>query len=158
MRRFFWALIASMSLSASVSAQSPNAVDSASSMDVDATTLAAITDQPVVAAMFYSSFCAACQVLEPRIESVRPDFAERDVTFIRFDKTWSALGGRRAREDLAAEHGMSAIWERYKGSQGFMLLVDPQAEEVLALVNLRHSAEEISALITAALERPAPQT
>ncbi len=109
--------------------------------------------RPVVAAMFYSGFCATCRVLEPRIDAVRDDYADQPVTFIRFDKTWSALGGGDKRAVLAEEHGMAEIWERHKGSQGFMLLVDPEAEEVLAMVTLRHSEDDIRALIDAALAR-----
>ncbi len=109
--------------------------------------------QPVVAAMFYSGFCASCRVLEPRIEAVRDDYADQPVTFIRFDKTWSALGGGDRRAALAQDHGMAEIWERHKGGQGFMLLVDPGAQEVLAMVTIRHSERDIRALLDAALAR-----
>ncbi len=113
-------------------------------------------DQPVVAAMFYSAFCATCLVLDPRINAVRGEFEDRPITFITFNKSLSAFGGAEKRAALAAEHGIEALWEQYKKAQGFMLLADPESGALLSVVQVRHSEDDIRALINAALTRPAP--
>ncbi len=110
-----------------------------------------ITDRPVVVAMFFSGFCGACQILDPRIESVEDEFAQRPVTFITFDKTFSAFGGRKSRAELAADHGMAEIWEQNKGKQGFALIVDPARSQVLNVITVRDKADDIRSSIERAL-------
>ena len=110
------------------------------------------TDNPVVATMFYSGLCGACQVLDPRIEAVKPDFAERDIDFVRFNQTFSLFNKGQLKK-LAAEHGVESVWEEYAGKTGFMLLVDPRNDRVLEVITMRHSKEEIRAAINDALAR-----
>lgn len=116
-------------------------------------TLAA-AKRPVVVAMFYSGFCAACQILNPRLEAARSDFVDDPVTFVTFNKTWSLWQGGEARADLAEGLAIQSVYTRYKDrGQGFALVVDPANEQVLATLTLTNSADDIRAIIRAAMAR-----
>ncbi len=109
-------------------------------------------DQPVVAVMFFSSFCAACRVLDPRIEDVEPDFAGRPVEFLRLNQTWSMFN-REELDALAEEHGVSRIWEARRGQTGFVALVDPADGDVLDILTVRETRDQITRAIERALQR-----
>lgn len=116
--------------------------------------IAAQTDErPIIVAMFYSGFCSACRVLDPKIDAIKPEFADRPVTFLTFDQTFSALGGRDARTDLAAEYGISQIWDQNKGKQGFAIVADPATGRALDVLTMRNSEDDIRAAIDAALQQ-----
>jgi thiol-disulfide isomerase/thioredoxin len=107
-------------------------------------------DKRIVAAMFYSNFCASCRVLDPKIQDVKPDFADRPVDFVKFNQTFSLFNTDSLRE-LAEEHGVPGVFEEYRGKTGFMLLVEPETERVLAMITMSHSRDAIRAEIERAL-------
>lgn len=112
----------------------------------DPAAIAAVTDErPVVVAMFYSGFCSACQILDPKVDAVKPEFADRPVTFVTFDKTFSALGGGDDRAAMAAELGITDAYEKNKGKQGFALIIDPASGQTLSMLTMRNSEEDIRA-------------
>lgn len=112
---------------------------------------AQLAERPIVVAMFYSGFCGACQVLDPKIDAVKSEYADRPVTFITFDKTFSMLGGRDQRAQLAADHGMTALWDANKGRQGFALVVDPNTGQALDMLTMRNTKADIRASLDRAL-------
>ncbi len=107
-------------------------------------------DRRLVAAMFYSNFCASCRILDPKIEAVKPDFDGRPVDFVKFNQTFSAFNTSSLRE-LAHEHGVPTVFEEYRGATGFMLLVEPETERVVAMITMSYSRDEIRAAIDRAL-------
>ena len=107
----------------------------------------------VTAAMFYSDWCASCRILEPKLKTVRPDYADKPVRFVKYDFT---LGPRPAHRQTAEEEGMSKLYEEHKGGTGFMVLIDRNDGELLDVVTMRYSEDEIrnalnGAITTAAL-------
>lgn len=110
----------------------------------------ASADRPVVAMMFLSDFCAACRVLEPRIEAIEPAFEGRPIEFVRFDQTMSLLTRGRLNR-LAEEHGVAAAWEARRGGTGFVVLVDPANGAELDMLTIRLEPEEMYHRIERAL-------
>lgn len=128
-------------------AQAAPARDSATDAAVEV-----VADQPVVAAMFYSRFCGACLILDPRMDAVEDAYQGRPVTFVTFDQTLSAVTGARL-EALAQTHGVERIWEKNKGKTGFALLIDPSTQTVLDVIMVRDDGAAIRAKLDAALTR-----
>ncbi len=120
-----------------------------------ASTMAIAQEQPVIAAMFYSNWCGACQILDPRIEAVKPDFSGRSVDFVKFDFSYALVRGKSLKEQ-AAQKGVPNIYAKNKGRTGFMLLIDPATETVLEIITLRDSKEAIAAKLERSLHRPSP--
>ncbi len=107
-------------------------------------------ERPVVAAMFYSGFCGACRILEPRIEAIMPAFEDRSVTFVEFNQTWSAFNGASLTR-LAETHQISDVWENRRGGTGFMVIVDPASGRELDIITVRDSEADIYQRIDEAL-------
>ncbi len=115
---------------------------------------AASQEQPVIAAMFYSNWCGACQILDPKIEAVKPDFAGHKVDFVKFDFSYALMRGK-ALQKLADEKGLDDIYTKNKGRTGFMLLIDPASEQILDIITMRDSKASIAAKLQRSLHRPA---
>jgi len=112
-------------------------------------------EQPVIAAMFYSNWCGACQILDPRIEAVKPEFSGHKVDFVKFDFSYALVRGK-AIKTLAEEKGIANIYAKNKGRTGFMLLIDPATETVMDIVTIRDSKEAIAAKLQRSLHRALP--
>ena len=112
-------------------------------------------EQPVIAAMFYSNWCGACQILDPRIEAVKPAFAGHNVDFVKFDFSYALVRGK-AIKALAEEKGIANIYAKNKGRTGFMLLIDPVTQTVMDIVTIRDSKEAIAAKLQRSLHRALP--
>ncbi len=112
-------------------------------------------EQPVIAAMFYSNWCGACQILDPRIEAVKPAFAGHNVDFVKFDFSYALVRGK-AIKALAEEKGIANIYAKNKGRTGFMLLIDPATQTVMDIVTIRDSKEAIAAKLQRSLHRALP--
>ncbi|PHS29567.1 MAG: hypothetical protein COA85_00300 [Robiginitomaculum sp.] len=112
-------------------------------------------EQPVIAAMFYSNWCGACQILEPRLEAIRPAFSGHNVDFVTFDFSYALVRGK-AIKDLAEEKGIANIYAKNKGRTGFMLLIDPATETVMDIITIRDSKEAIAAKLQRSLHRALP--
>lgn len=110
-------------------------------------------EQPVIAAMFYSNWCGSCQILDPRIEAVKPDFSNTSVDFVKFDFSFALVRGK-ALQKLAEEKQIANIYAQNKGRTGFMLLIDPSTEAVLEVITIRDSEEAIAAKLERSLFRP----
>ncbi|MBL4617089.1 MAG: thioredoxin family protein [Robiginitomaculum sp.] len=113
------------------------------------------TDQPLLAVMFYSNWCGACLILDPKIEAVKPLFKDRPVDFVKFDFSFALVKGK-ALQALAEEKNLSAIYKNNKGKTGFMLLVDPISSLVLDVVIMGDSANDIAIKLDYYLRRDAP--
>ena len=105
-------------------------------------------DPRLVAATFRSAWCGACRILEPRIDAVEPWFSGRPVEFIEFDFTWGRRDGPR---EQAVAAGVAEIYDRHAGGTGYMLLIDREAGDVLAMITRRHGEADIAAAIERAL-------
>ncbi|MBL1431364.1 MAG: hypothetical protein COA60_007655 [Robiginitomaculum sp.] len=101
------------------------------------------TDQPLLAVMFYSNWCGACLILDPKIEAVKPVFKDRPVDFVKFDFSFALVRGK-ALQALAKEKNLSEIYQNNKGKTGFMLLVNPVSSQVLDVITMDDSANDIA--------------
>ena len=105
----------------------------------------AVDERPrLVAAMFRSSWCASCRIIEPRIEDVREDYEDAAVEFIRFDCTLGRRGGLRER---AEEAGISEVFLELEGRTGFMLLIDRETGQVFEAVTTAYDRDNIRAAL-----------
>lgn len=105
----------------------------------------AVDERPrLVAAMFRSSWCASCRIIEPRIEDVREDYEDAAVEFIRFDFTLGRRGGLRER---AEEAGISEVFLQLEGRTGFMLLIDRETGQVFEAVTTSYDRDNIRAAL-----------
>ncbi|MBL4595432.1 MAG: hypothetical protein JKX99_02525 [Robiginitomaculum sp.] len=111
-----------------------------------------VTDQPVTAVMFYSNWCGACQILDPKIEAVKLGFTERPIEFVKFDFSFALVRGG-ALQALAEEKGLANIYAKNKGKTGFMLLIDPATEQVIDIITMRDSTETIAVKLNNSLQR-----
>jgi len=101
----------------------------------------ALEEQPrLVAATFRSSWCGACRVIEPRIEDVQEEYEDAAIDFLRFDFTLGRRGGLRER---AEAEGISELFDQLEGRTGFMVLMDRETGDVIEIVTMRYSRENI---------------
>ena len=94
----------------------------------------------LVAAMFRSSWCGACRILEPRVDDVREELAGEPIDWVRFNFTWGQRDGLR---ELAAEEGIADIYDRFAGGTGFLVFIDRESGEVLETVTMRYDRDDI---------------
>ncbi len=107
-------------------------------------------DRAVVAAMFFSNFCASCKILDPKITAVRPEFLERPIDFVKFNQSYSALNAGELRA-IAEAHGIPEIYDTYAGQTGFMVLVDPESQGIIEIVTVGYSESDIRRALERAL-------
>ncbi|MCF6294029.1 MAG: thioredoxin domain-containing protein [Robiginitomaculum sp.] len=112
-------------------------------------------DQPLLAVMFYSNWCGACLILDPKIEMVKPVFKDRPVDFVKFDFSFALVRGK-ALQALADEKNLSEIYQNNKGKTGFMLLVNPVSAQVLDVITMNDSANDIAIKLDHYLRRDTP--
>jgi thiol-disulfide isomerase/thioredoxin len=104
-----------------------------------------IEDRPrLVAAVFRSSWCSACRILEPRVEDVREDYLDAPVEFLRFDFTMGRRGTLRA---SAEDAGISELYDRLEGRTGFMVLMDRETGQIFEIVTIAYGRDEIRAAL-----------
>ncbi|WP_203292028.1 thioredoxin family protein [Maricaulis parjimensis] len=108
----------------------------------DAAMMSETSSEPrLVAAMFRSSWCGACRILEPRIEDVREELGESaDVDWVRFNFTWGQRDGVR---DLAVEEGIEEVYDQFAGGTGFLVLMDRETGQVFEIVTMQYGRDEI---------------
>ena len=102
----------------------------------------------IIAATFSSAWCSSCKILEPRLEALVPDFADKPIKFVKLDFT---LGQRGAVADKAEREGLGNIYPQFKGATGFTLLVDADTGEIVDSLTIRHSEKAMRAAIAQAI-------
>jgi thiol-disulfide isomerase/thioredoxin len=102
----------------------------------------------LVAATFYSAWCSACAVLDPKIRAVAPSFDGRAVEFVKLDVS---MGQPASLTDRAKALGIEQVYLANKGATGFMALIDRRDQRVLQTITLRQSEADIRASIEAAI-------
>jgi thiol-disulfide isomerase/thioredoxin len=112
----------------------------------------------VVGLVFYADWCGTCKVLEPRIDEVKKELADKPVYITRVDLTDDAT---RAQSQLFANWvGLGEIYQEHGGATGFMLLIDPEEKKVIQRIGAQHSEQQIRQAIDQALaaaDAPAEQ-
>jgi len=112
------------------------------------------SEQPqVIGLMFYADTCGSCKILDPKVEAAQQSFANDPVLFLTFDHSNPASQKQAAL--LAEAVGLASVYSSEKKASGFMLLVDPKSQQVLARITRSMSETDIQATIQSALEQSA---
>ena len=98
------------------------------------------TEPRLVAAMFRSSWCSACRVIQPRIEDVRAEYEDAAIDWVKFDFT---LGRRDSLREMAEAEGLASIYNEAAGSTGFMLLIDRDTNQVFEMITMDYGRDQI---------------
>lgn len=91
--------------------------------------------------MFHSDTCASCEVLNPKINAVKPEFEEEDILFVSFDHTDAST--RNQAKLMAEALGLTPVYEAQRKASGFFLVVDADSGEVLARLGKTAGSQEI---------------
>ncbi len=102
----------------------------------------------LVGAMFYSAWCSACALLDPKLREVAADFDGRAVEFVKFD---FSMGPTPELQQSAAALDIAGTYEKNIGATGFMLLVDRRTDEVVTMITSAMSKEDIRAELESAI-------
>jgi len=94
----------------------------------------------LVAALFRSSWCGACRVLEPRVEDLREDYGSARIDWVRFNFTWGERDGLR---DLAVAEGIAPLYDQLAGRTGFLVLMDRETGQVFEIVTMDYGRDRI---------------
>lgn len=104
---------------------------------------AQVEERPrLVAALFRSSWCGSCRIIEPRIEDVRENYQDAAMEFIRFDFT---LGRRESLRETAVEAGIADLYDQLEGRTGFLVLMDRETGQVFEIITTNYNRENIAA-------------
>jgi len=95
----------------------------------------------LVAAMFRSSWCSACRILEPRVDDVREAYEDAPMEFVRFDFT---LGRRGSLREKAEEAGIADLFDELEGRTGFLVLMDRETGQVFEIITTNYNREHIA--------------
>lgn len=107
-------------------------------------------DSPdVVGILFYADWCGSCKTLDPKIETVKQEFADDSILFTRVDLTDDFTKQQSAY--LAAMLGLEEVYAQNNAKTGFMLLVNRESGQVLSKLTKTQSETEISRAIRQAL-------
>ncbi len=113
-------------------------------------TLSGSEDAKIVAMLFYADWCSSCKVLDPKVETAKKAFADSSVKFAKIDLTNDAT--RAESEKLAETLGATEAFYSYGSRTGFMLLVEKASGEVLSMITMSKTVEQIEEALTKALE------
>lgn len=103
----------------------------------------------VIGLLFYADWCAACKVLDPKLEAVKPEFADQPIAFTRVDLTDEDTTAKSVKHvrDLSLEK----IYAEHEGRTGFVLLVDAREKRVLGRLTHDQSEGDLRQAISKAL-------
>lgn len=120
--------------------------------DVDPPSAFTAGEPNLVAAMFYSAWCSACALLDPKLRDVAPDFDGRAVQFVKFD---FSMGPTQEQQQEAERLGIADTYNDNKGGTGFMLLVDRRSQLTLSAITSSMSREDIRDALNSAISKAA---
>lgn len=103
----------------------------------------------LVGATFYSAWCSACAVLDPKLRDVVPEFDGRAVEFTKFD---FSIGQPETLTTKAEALGVKSVYLQNKGATGFMALIDRRDQSVIAIISMRDSKDDIRTKIEAGIK------
>jgi len=102
--------------------------------------------------MFHSDTCGSCEVLNPKIDAVKPDFEEENILFVTFDHTDAST--RNQAKLMAEALGLTPVFEAQRKASGFFLVVDADSGEVLVRLDKTSGPEEIREAFQQAVAQP----
>lgn len=104
----------------------------------------------VIGVKMDAEWCGKCQVMNPKLDSVMPEFKNDDILFVKFNMT-DEFTTRQAGL-LADRLNLKSLFEEHKGSTGYMVLLNADTGEVLHTLKSDQSEEELIRDIRSTLE------
>jgi len=104
----------------------------------------------VIGLMFYSDTCGSCKVLDPKIAAVKPEFLAKPILFAKLDHSNPDTKNQAAL--LADSLGLADVYKAQAKASGFLLLVNPDNQEVLAKITRDMSEADIKAALSKSLQ------
>lgn len=99
----------------------------------------------VLAVKFYAEWCGVCVRMQPTLDEVSADFADKAVLFVTLDLT-DENTSNQARL-MASALGIDRLWNDNDGKTGSLFLLDASDKSVKHTVTVQHSAEQIGTLL-----------
>lgn len=104
----------------------------------------------VIGVKMDAEWCGKCQVMNPKLDNVMPEFKDDDILFVKFNMTDEFTIKQAGL--LAERMNLKSLFEEHKGSTGYMVLLDAGSGEVLNTLQSDLSEEELISSIRSALE------
>lgn len=103
----------------------------------------------VIGVKMDADWCGKCQVMNPKLDNIMPEFKDHAVLFTKFNMTDEFTTQQAG--FFAQKLGLSGLFEENKGQTGYMLLLDAETHEVLKRLTSDQSEEELIADIKSTL-------
>ncbi|MGC8550292.1 MAG: thioredoxin domain-containing protein [Acidobacteriaceae bacterium] len=105
----------------------------------------------LLALLFRADWCRYCKVLEPEYAPLKQSLQKEPILFVRFDFT-NAKTSMQARE-LAARLGVGSVFDQFERSTGFALLVKPTTNQVVGIITIAETPDQMRAMFMQALKQ-----
>lgn len=107
-------------------------------------------DSPeILGVLMYADWCSKCEVLDPKLQKIEPEFENKGILFTRFDMTDDFTTEQSAM--LARLLGLNDLFKEHEGRTGYMVLLDAETHEVLKTLKHDKSEEELKGEIESVL-------
>ncbi|CAN5341477.1 hypothetical protein BH23BAC3_BH23BAC3_12060 [soil metagenome] len=104
----------------------------------------------VIGVKMDADWCGKCKVMNPKLDSIMPEFKDDDILFVKFNMT-DEFTTRQA--GLLAERlNLKSLFEEHKGSTGYMVLLNADTGEVLHTLQSDQSEDDLIRDIRSTLE------
>ena len=103
----------------------------------------------VIGVKMDAEWCGKCQVMNPKMDNIRPQFEDESILFTWFDMTDEFTTQQAG--FLASKLGLYDLYAEHKGQTGYMVLLNAETHEVLGRLTSDQSEEELVADIQSAL-------
>lgn len=108
------------------------------------------SSSPKIIAVFnHADWCKGCQIMKPKLKTIKPKFVGRKILFTGFDKTNEFK--KEQSEMLATQLGLSKLHQKYEGKTAFVVLIDAETKKELDILRYNESKKELMKAITQAL-------
>ena len=87
----------------------------------------ALAAQEVYVLKFHADWCPKCKSLDPVYDAAAKEFAEKPVGFVKLDVTDKKT--TKQAEETMKKLGLSDLWDKNKGRNGFMMIVDAETKK-----------------------------
>lgn len=104
----------------------------------------------VVGVKMDAEWCGKCRVLNPKLNSVMPEFMGEDILFLKFNMTDEFTIHQSA--FLAERLNLASLFEEYRGQTGFMVLLNAKTGEQLHTLRSDQTEVELENDIRATLQ------
>jgi len=107
------------------------------------------SDLKVIGVKMWASWCGKCKQLDPKLSNVKPQFEGQPILFTQFDMTNDFTISQSKK--MAKLLGLSDLFQKHKGSTGYMVLLDAQTHKVLTTLKHNQSEQELKQQIGSVL-------